>query len=144
LVDQTQPTLAPIKKDISGRFLEMLDTITIEKGFTIKDLCKTIPLSEASISKLRSDRMTSIKADILIQICLKYGWNPVWILTGTGDKRTNKQARSLEEEISHIKELLGDIILPLLNEVLQVKVTKNLKGKDAIQDLINNYKAKSS
>ena len=136
-----------LRQQIAKRFLIVIDDIL--GTITAKELCKKIAISEGTLSAMRSSSIVSIKAEYITDVCLKYHYSVLWVMTGKGDMKADEKTRSLQEEISHIKEILGDIITPLLNEILKFEITyKPGKQKplqaSAIADLIKNVKGKTN
>lgn len=133
------------RKEIVSRFLKMIDQICADRQQTVKELCQSLILSESTISQLRGTRSTgSISADVIAEICHKYHYSPEWVLLGKGPMKQDKEQRNLQEELAHIKHILGDIITPLLGEVLKLDIKTTVKQRSALQELLYQVKDRSS
>lgn len=136
-----------IQNQITGRFLKVIDQICTQ--MTAKDLCRGLSFSEPTLSSIKTGNIKSVKPEYIIEVCLKHHYSILWVMTGKGDMKADEATRNLQEEIKHIKEILGDIIVPLLNEVLTLKITykpdkKNPLSSDAIKDLLKDVRKKSN
>jgi hypothetical protein len=137
----------PLREQIATRFLKVIDDIL--GTITAKELCQKISFSEGTLSEMRAGKIVSIKAEYIVEVCLKYQYSVLWVMTGKGDMKADNQTRSIQEEISHIKQILGDIITPLLNEILKVEATykpgkKKPFESSAVADLLKGLPKKSN
>lgn len=96
-----------LRDKIRERFILMIDYILVDHKMTTSDLCKILNISESMVSALRSGLNKSVKSEYVAQVCIKFKYNPTWVLTGKGDMRDSSLEKSIREDIREIKTMLG-------------------------------------
>lgn len=135
---------------IIGRYLQAFDAICTEENKTAGEVAASINVSGAIISQLRSGFVKTLRADYVANLCTLYGYSMIWVLTGEGERRSDNETATLQAEIAKIKkdlakvlELQKDVIGPLINEILGIKiepgdVTRKLIGEVKKHTKLNN------
>ena len=136
--------MSKLQKEIVQRFLQAFDHVCADRMLTAKELCHSIGIHESNISVYKSKKDISLKMDMVVLFCLKYGVSLNWIAVGSGEMRGDEKTKSIIEELRHIKEIQEKIIVALLNDVLGIEVKYSVKQKSAIKELIKNFRDKSS
>lgn len=127
------------RNPITARFLKIVADIT--RTMTAEEMCEKLSFSASLVSRMKRGSVTTVKPEYIVEVCHKYKYSVLWVMTGRGEMKADESTRSIQEEIKHIKEILGDIIVALLNEIIKVEVTYKPSKKtqpDVIKELLKN------
>jgi len=118
----------PAKKEtIVERFILMIDEIMGAQQLSQNEFAATIAsLSSSGISHLRKGRLTMIGADVVAEVCQKYHYSAEWVLFGKGDRKKDKSTQAIAKDISDIKELIGELVVPLVKELMTKRDVKTV------------------
>jgi transcriptional regulator with XRE-family HTH domain len=132
--------------EIIDRFLQAISLCMAENNLNQEQVCKQLGISPANISNLKKRELSSIRADYVRDFCVIFEYSIIWIMTGRGDPKDSNDAKSLKEDIiqikkdiAKIKEIQGDMIETLLNQLLQPTIKP-----DAKTELTEAFRKKSN
>ena len=135
---------------IVTRFIAAFDLVCAESRQPAHVIAQSLGISGAIVSKMRKGINQSIRADYIASICAIYGFSVLWVMTGEGEQRSTGQMATIREQIERLQasvnkviKLQDDVISPLINEMIGVKVGPvDVKNK-LIDDLKKSVHLKS-
>jgi transcriptional regulator with XRE-family HTH domain len=111
------------EKAIRDRFLECVNHAAEINGSSVSEIAVNIGSSRAYFSQLKSKENPEVRASLIADFCLTYGYSATYIITGEGS-RYSKEERLIE------------IIGELFAAMLELKP----KNPSAIAELIDEVK----
>lgn len=115
---------------ITGRFLLAFRHIMGEAGLRQQALAESIGITSSAISQLKSGDNASIRPEPIARLCELYlDYSLEWIMLGRGEMKVSQEEKAdlridnISKQLEELKEILGDMLVPLLNEVLTAKGT---------------------
>jgi transcriptional regulator with XRE-family HTH domain len=114
-------------QDTITRFLQVFDDIMSQKSMTQKEVCATLGFSSPLISQLRNGKTKTLRVEDVKEIAIRYNYSILWIVTGQGDMRASNDEKTIKQDIKDIKEVLGNVVEKLLDQILQPSIKPDAK-----------------
>ena len=90
------------EKEICDRFLSCIDELN--QNISVSQIAKTIGTSRSYLSQLKKQTSPNVRASLIANFCLIYGYSPFYIILGKGDRRYQ---HTNERYLQLITDLLG-------------------------------------
>jgi transcriptional regulator with XRE-family HTH domain len=110
------------ERAIRDRFLECVNHAA-QKNTSVSEIAVKLGSSRAYFSQLKTKENPEVRASLIADFCLTYGYSPTYIITGEGSKFSKE-------------ERLIEIIGKLFDALLELKP----KNPSAIAELIDEVK----
>lgn len=119
------------RQEIIDRFLQIINEVVTAR--TPKYVFPRLSFTDAIIRDLQKG---NLQVEQIAEFCIVFECSAEWVITGKGERFLTKEVRTIQEELVKIRETIGNVLQPLIEDAIQIKVgNRTIRHSDIVKNI---------